>query len=166
MPSLLPPMRPTNLLAATAVHSADQARSADRGPAAGACAFRRRIAAAPETRQDLGAGGHVALLDHRDLPVERRAASCARAAGRQRSRGGGRPRASRRRRHAGWPPRRRGEDAAAGARPAARTGDQAIWQGQGRGRVAPAVGRVDAQQRHPGCIWALLESTRSPPRRS
>ena len=156
--SLLPPI-PTNFRAATAADSADQARSAHRGPAAGARAFRRRIAATPETQQDLGAGGNTALLDHRDLPVERRAASRARAPGRQRSRGCRRPRASRRRRHAGGAPRRRSEAAAKGARPAARARDQAICQGQGRGRAAPAMGRVDAQQRHPGCILGAPESS-------
>ena len=39
------------------------------------------------------------------------------------------------------------------------TGDQAIWQSQGRGGVAPVVGRVDAQRRHPGRILGAPESS-------
>ena len=44
---------------------------------AGAC--RRRVCAARQALQDLGALGHPALLDHRDVPVECRAAPRARS---------------------------------------------------------------------------------------
>ena len=38
--------------------------------------------------------------------------------------------------------------------------DQAICQGQGRAGAAAALGRVDAQQRHPGCILGAAELRR------
>src|SRR5262245_51941103 len=54
--------------------AADQARSVVGRRPADAAAGRRRLRATGAAQQDLGALRNAALLDHRHLPVERRAA--------------------------------------------------------------------------------------------